>query len=146
MAAIDKTYYTTEKQYNKAYKRASDHWCLSVIYSYQPAKDWVERVLWNTSPEFDRYLARNCNIKFIQDRLKEQYWYLPTWRVLVKYHDWSFPEVIKEVILNQDIHGFDYIEALKEISYLDPDINCILDDDLEFSQNIVILSIMNVSL
>ena len=35
--------------------------------------DSAEIVLWNTDHVFDIYLIKNCPIKFIQDRLKEQY-------------------------------------------------------------------------
>lgn len=87
MAAIDKTYIKTYEQYLRVVA-----WCnTQEVFDYGKIKinisDYIypyvesdfdgvtERVLWNTPTYIDVYLAKNCNIDFIQDRLHEQYDY-----------------------------------------------------------------------
>lgn len=85
MAAIDKTYTNNWDDYQSLIE-----WCKGksfvlqngdVIYPSRYIYDWEkedfdgkkEFPVWNTPIYLDIWLIRNCPLKFIQDRLKEQY-------------------------------------------------------------------------
>lgn len=85
MAAIDKTYTKNWDDYQSLIE-----WCKGksfilqngdVIYPSRYIYDWEkedfdgkkEFPVWNTPIYLDIWLIRNCPLKFIQDRLKEQY-------------------------------------------------------------------------
>ena len=85
MAAIDKTYINNWNDY-----KALVDWCKDksftlsngdiikpsyFIYNYteENFNDRKEIPVWNTPIYLDIWLIRNCPLKFIQDRLKEQY-------------------------------------------------------------------------
>lgn len=117
MAAIDKTYYKTKKEYTEALERAQQHWLEDLVYDY---KEWWW-VLWNTSEEVDAYIFRHCNIEFIQDRLKEQYGnsLKYKWKILVEWLDWwdSEPELVRTVI-DKNIHSVTFPDILREITWM----------------------------
>ena len=142
MAAIDKTYYKTKKEYDTAKNWAKEHWLESIVYDYQKG-GWV---LWNTSTPIDMYIWKHCNIKFIHDRLAEQYWqFWPReWRILVKWiDDWDSMADITETILDMDIYTTTYIDILKELTweyYRD-----FIENFGEIRQYIKIISITNLS-
>ncbi len=141
MAAIDKTYYETKEQYNVALAWAKEHWLESIVYDYQ---EWGW-VLWNTSTPIDMYIWQHCNIKFIHDRLVEQYWqFWPCkWRILVKWiDDWDSMAEITETILDFPIYTTTYIDILKELTweyYKD-----FIENFGEIRQSIKIISITNL--
>ena len=85
MAAIDKTYTKNWDDYQSLIE-----WCKGksfvlqngdVIYPSRYIYDWEKKdfdgkkefPVWNTPIYLDIWLIRNCPLKFIQDRLKEQY-------------------------------------------------------------------------
>lgn len=85
MAAIDKTYTNSWEEYQSLVE-----WCKGKSFTLKngdiikPSNyiyDWKEEnfdgvkllPLWNTPTYLDIWLIRNCPLKFIQDRLKEQY-------------------------------------------------------------------------
>lgn len=88
MAAIDKTYFSTKKEYHeirdwcRSMGRVTDDYGnvfrpLDFMYEYEdsdlaeaPGKEYV---LWNTPTYFDIWLIRNCPVGFVQQRLYEQY-------------------------------------------------------------------------
>ena len=142
MAAIDKTYYNTKEEYEIAKKWAKEHWLESIIYDY---KEWGW-VLWNTWDTVDRYIWEHCDIKFIRNRLKEQYWasWPKGWTILVKWiDDWDSMADITETILDMDIYTATYIEILKELTweyYRD-----YIENFWEIRQSLKIISITNLS-
>lgn len=88
MAGIDKTYVKNWKDYKEVRDWAKKHRMvypngkkgeLMINWFYEPnltKKNFngqIEHVIWNTSTAVDRFLAKNCDIKLIQDRLHEQY-------------------------------------------------------------------------
>jgi len=86
MAGIDKTYLDSYDEYTEIID-----WCNSIgtvtdkygntfnpldfVYERNLTKDEFEpgMILWNTPTYFDLFLIRSCPIKFIQERLEEQY-------------------------------------------------------------------------
>lgn len=90
MAAIDKTYVNNKKDYDDLMDWAgTQKVCTTPIgesfdirdYMYGWNKEDVlnafangaEIPIWNTPQAVDKYLYKNCPLKFVQDRLKEQY-------------------------------------------------------------------------
>lgn len=142
MAAIDKTYYNTKEEYDTAKNWAKEHWLESIVYDYQKG-GWV---LWNTSTPIDMYIWKHCNIKFIHDRLIEQYWqFWPReWRILVKWiDDWDSMADITETILDMDIYTATHIEILKELTW--EYCRDYIENFWEIRQSIKIISITNLS-
>ena len=118
MARLDKTYYKSKKEWEDAYQWAKKHWLEQLVQPYVKWK-W-DRVLWNTWDTIDRYIWKHCNIPFIKDRLKYQYWNMwpLKWRILVKrIDDWDSTADVTETILWLDIYTATYVDILKEISY-----------------------------
>lgn len=86
MAGIDKTYLNTYEEYLEVLNWCNKTGIVTDEYgnTFNP-KDFLYYpelneedfkpgiVLWNTPIYFDLYLIRNCPIKFIQERLEEQY-------------------------------------------------------------------------
>lgn len=145
MAAIDKTYYKSKSQYDKALAWANEHWLKDIVYDY---KEWKwERVLWNTSEQLDKYIHKYCPIDFIQDRLKEQYGPLGTrgGKVLVeRIDDGDSSAQPTRTIINIDIHCINFVDILKEISW--EYFNQIYDEPYGFIRDTIkILSITNLS-
>ena len=85
MAAIDKTYTSSWEEYQSLVE-----WCREksftlkngdVIYPSKYIYEWSEEdfdgkkelPVWNTPTYLDIWLIRHCPLRFIQDRLKEQY-------------------------------------------------------------------------
>ena len=85
MAGIDKTYTSSWGEYQSLVE-----WCRGksftlkngdIIYPREYIYQWSkedfdgkkELPIWNTTTYLDIWLIRNCPLKFIQDRLKEQY-------------------------------------------------------------------------
>lgn len=142
MAAIDKTYYKTKKEYDLALNWAKKHWLESIIYDYQ---EWGW-VLWNTCTTIDKYLWRYCDVPFISKRLKEQYWELwpYKWKILVKrIDDWDSMADITETILDMDIYTATYIEILKELTW--EHYRDYIENFGEIRQSLKIISISNLS-
>ena len=90
MAAIDKTYINNKKDYEDLKNWVSTQkTCTTPIgetfnirdYMYKWDENAVLRALengkevpiWNTPEAVDKYLYKNCPLKFVQDRLKDQY-------------------------------------------------------------------------
>lgn len=116
MAALDKTYYKTAKEYAEAIEFANKHWLIDLVYDYQ---EWGW-VLWNTWDTIDKYLWKHCDVPFIRKRLKEQYWRLwpDKWRILVKWiDDWDSTALVREDILDLDIYTATYIDILRELTW-----------------------------
>ena len=88
MAAIDKTYVSTWKEYKEIrdWAEVTDlvypdgtkstkmiNWFYYPNLVESDFKDSKEFVLWNTDNLVDMFLYANCPFKLVQDRLKEQY-------------------------------------------------------------------------
>ena len=90
MAAIDKTYINNKKDYEdlKNWVSTQGTYTTSIgesfnirDYMYNWDENAVLRALengkevpiWNTPEMVDKYLYKNCPLKFVQDRLKDQY-------------------------------------------------------------------------
>lgn len=142
MAAIDRTYYKTKEEYDTAKNWAKEYWLESIVYDYQ---EWGW-ILWNTSSTIDMYISKYCNIPFIQNRLKEQYWdFWPwKWKILIKWIDgWDSMADITETILDMDIYTTTYIEILKELTW--EYYGDYIEKFGEIRQSIKIISITNLS-
>lgn len=90
MAAIDKTYVNNKKDYDDLINWVNTQSTYTTLigesfnikdYMYKWNEEDVlnafnnnkEIPVWNTPQVVDKYLYKNCPLKFIQDRLKEQY-------------------------------------------------------------------------
>lgn len=84
MASIDKTYLESIDDANEFfswYENKEERVKMNIqlghiIHLYEEKSEYfkcVERALWNTSTAEDTYLIRNCNVSFVQSRLKEVY-------------------------------------------------------------------------
>ncbi|MFW6247244.1 MAG: hypothetical protein ACOC22_03685 [bacterium] len=83
MAAIDKTYVSYDQylqvvkfftpEMKAKQKQDLGYYFGHAKYNKSDFKDIEERVLWNTSTLVDLWLAQNCKLDFIQERLKQQY-------------------------------------------------------------------------
>ena len=120
MAAIDKTYINNKKDYEDLKNWVSTQkTCTTPIGESFDIKDYMykwdenavlrafengkEVPIWNTPQVVDKYLYKNCPLKFVQDRLKEQY--RDPEESLVKTEDYEygkckilkFPKVFKDI-------------------------------------------------
>lgn len=120
MAAIDKTYINNKKDYEDLKNWVSTQkTCTTPIgetfnirdYMYKWDENSVLRALengkeipiWNTPVAVDKYLYKNCPLKFVQDRLKDQYG--DPEELLTKSEDYEygkckvlkFPKVFKDI-------------------------------------------------
>ena len=150
MAAIDKTYYYSKKQYDDMYKRAKKLWLDDLVCDFRDdlsdeelKKQWW--VFWNTSTMIDKYLRKKCPLKYIQDTLKFQYWssynFMNDWKLLVKFiDDWDSTAQPEEVVIDWDMYTLDYVDIVYKIC----DIKYI-KWGLDFNQHIKIISITNLS-
>lgn len=91
MAAIDKTYINNKKDYEDLIKWVETQKTYTIPttgesfhikdYMYNWSEAYVlsalevgnEVPIWNTPQAVDKYLYNNCPLKFVQDRLKDQY-------------------------------------------------------------------------
>lgn len=122
MAAIDKTYINNKKDYDDLinWVNTQSTYITSIGESFN-IKDYMyewneedvlnafnnnkEIPIWNTPQVVDKYLYKNCPLKFIQDRLKEQYGNPE--ELLNKFNNYEygkcivkkFPKIFKDVLV-----------------------------------------------
>lgn len=120
MAAIDKTYINNKKDYEDLKNWVSTQKSFTTpigesfdirdyMYNWdenavlQAFENGKEVPIWNTPVVVDKYLYKNCPLKFVQDRLKDQY-NVPE-ELLTKSEDYEygkckvlkFPKVFKDI-------------------------------------------------
>lgn len=73
MASIDKIYGTNE-QWNELFRWLARHRPQYCKFLYPPfGYDPLDRPISSFPSYADKWLMKNCQLKFVQDRLKEQY-------------------------------------------------------------------------
>lgn len=97
----DKPHLRFDSYYPKLYASSFLYGCSEEDIEYIKQQDWYGKekkiVLWDAPEYFDRWLAKNCPIDFIQERLHEQYINFNEWLndepVELDRSDWVTPRI-----------------------------------------------------